>query len=55
VGAIRLDQVNLVVHDVPVSRAFYSRLGLSFGDEPDPVWDPSGRETPLPSTWTSTA
>jgi catechol 2,3-dioxygenase-like lactoylglutathione lyase family enzyme len=39
VGAIRLDQVNLVVRDVPASRAFYARLGLDFGDEPDPVWD----------------
>ena len=38
-AAIRLDQVNLVVHDVPASRAFYARLGLDFGDEPDPVWD----------------
>ena len=28
VAAIRLDQVNLVVHDVAASRAFYSRLGL---------------------------
>ena len=36
---IRLDQINLVVSDVPASRAFYSRLGLDFGDEPDPVWD----------------
>ena len=39
VAAIRLDQVNLVVRDVPASRAFYSRLGLDFGAEPDPVWD----------------
>ncbi len=38
-AAIRLDQVNLVVHDVEASRAFYSRLGLDFGDVPDPVWD----------------
>ena len=37
-ATIRLDQVNLVVNDVPASRAFYSRLGLDFG-EPDPVWD----------------
>ncbi len=36
---IRLDQINLVVSDVPASRAFYSRLGLDFGDEADPVWD----------------
>jgi catechol 2,3-dioxygenase-like lactoylglutathione lyase family enzyme len=39
VAAIRLDQVNLVVRDVAASRAFYSRLGLDFGTEPDPVWD----------------
>jgi catechol 2,3-dioxygenase-like lactoylglutathione lyase family enzyme len=39
VAAIRLDQVNLVVQDVPASRAFYGRLGLDFGDEGDPVWD----------------
>ena len=38
-AAIRLDQVNLVVRDVAASRAFYSRLGLDFGTEPDPVWD----------------
>jgi catechol 2,3-dioxygenase-like lactoylglutathione lyase family enzyme len=38
VAPIRLDQVNLVVHDVAASRAFYSRLGLDFGDEHDPVW-----------------
>ena len=38
-AAIRLDQVNLVVHDVAASRAFYSRLGLPFGDPVDPVWD----------------
>ena len=30
--------MNLVVRDVPASRAFYSRLGLDFGNEPDPVW-----------------
>jgi catechol 2,3-dioxygenase-like lactoylglutathione lyase family enzyme len=35
---IRLDQVNLVVRDVPASRVFYSRLGLDFGQEHDPVW-----------------
>jgi catechol 2,3-dioxygenase-like lactoylglutathione lyase family enzyme len=38
VAPIRLDQVNLVVRDVPASRAFYTRLGLDFGAEPDPVW-----------------
>jgi catechol 2,3-dioxygenase-like lactoylglutathione lyase family enzyme len=37
---IRLDQVNLVVSDVEASRAFYTRLGLDFGPEPDPVWAP---------------
>src|ERR1700735_171337 len=51
--AIRLDQINLVVSDVPASRAFYSRLGLDFGNEPDPVWDSqhvsarNGEATPL--------
>ena len=35
---IRLDQVNLVVSDVAASRAFYTRLGLDFGAETDPVW-----------------
>ena len=35
---IRLDQVNLVVRDVEASRTFYSRLGLDFGEEPEPVW-----------------
>ena len=35
---IRLDQVNLVVRDVDASRAFYSRLGLDFGADRDPVW-----------------
>jgi catechol 2,3-dioxygenase-like lactoylglutathione lyase family enzyme len=38
VPPIRLDQVNLVVRDVEASRAFYSRLGLDFGEEHDPVW-----------------
>ncbi len=37
--AIRFDQINLVVSDVPASRAFYSRLGLDFGNAHDPVWD----------------
>ncbi len=37
--SIRLDQLNLVVHDVEASRAFYARLGLDFGDDRDPVWD----------------
>ncbi len=35
---IRLDQVNLVVRDVAASRAFYSRMGLDFGADHDPVW-----------------
>ena len=35
---IRLDQVNLVVRDVEASRAFYTRLGLDFGEGRDPVW-----------------
>jgi len=38
VPPIRLDQINLIVGDVPASRAFYSRLGLDFGDADDPVW-----------------
>jgi catechol 2,3-dioxygenase-like lactoylglutathione lyase family enzyme len=39
VPAIRFDQLNLVVRDVPASRAFYGRLGLDFGNAHDPVWD----------------
>jgi predicted lactoylglutathione lyase len=35
---INLDQLNLVVRDVEASRTFYSRLGLDFGTERDPVW-----------------
>ena len=35
---IRLDQINLIVGDVRTSRAFYSRLGLDFGEVQDPVW-----------------
>ncbi len=52
-AAIRLDQMNLVVHDVAASRAFYSRLGLDFGDAHDPVWAahhvsaPHGGATPI--------
>jgi catechol 2,3-dioxygenase-like lactoylglutathione lyase family enzyme len=38
VAPIRLDQLNLVVRDVEASRSFYSRLGLDFGDQSDPVW-----------------
>jgi catechol 2,3-dioxygenase-like lactoylglutathione lyase family enzyme len=37
--SIRFDQINLIVRDVPASRAFYSRLGLDFGNAHDPVWD----------------
>jgi len=39
VGTIRLDQLNLVVRDVPASRAFYTRLGLDFGPGEASVWD----------------
>jgi catechol 2,3-dioxygenase-like lactoylglutathione lyase family enzyme len=35
---VRLDQLNLVVRDVEASRAFYTRLGVDFGEERDPVW-----------------
>jgi catechol 2,3-dioxygenase-like lactoylglutathione lyase family enzyme len=38
VPPIRLDQVNLVVTDVEASRDFYTRLGLDFGADRDPVW-----------------
>jgi catechol 2,3-dioxygenase-like lactoylglutathione lyase family enzyme len=38
VPRISLDQVNLIVRDVEASRAFYTLLGLDFGDERDPVW-----------------
>jgi catechol 2,3-dioxygenase-like lactoylglutathione lyase family enzyme len=34
----RLDQVNLVVTDVEAARTFYTRLGVEFGEERDPVW-----------------
>ena len=30
--------MNLIVGDVRASRDFYSRLGLDFGEEHDPVW-----------------
>jgi catechol 2,3-dioxygenase-like lactoylglutathione lyase family enzyme len=36
--SIRLDQLNLVVRDVVASQAFYTRLGLAFSEESDPVW-----------------
>jgi catechol 2,3-dioxygenase-like lactoylglutathione lyase family enzyme len=35
---IRLDQLNLVVSNVDATRAFYTHLGLAFGDPGDPVW-----------------
>jgi catechol 2,3-dioxygenase-like lactoylglutathione lyase family enzyme len=38
-SSIRFDQISLVVRDVPASRAFYSRLGLDFGNAKDPVWE----------------
>ncbi len=38
VASPRLDQVNLVVNDVAAARTFYTRLGVDFGDERDPVW-----------------
>jgi catechol 2,3-dioxygenase-like lactoylglutathione lyase family enzyme len=38
VAAPRLDQVNLVVHDVAASRAFYAQLGLDFSDGGDATW-----------------
>jgi catechol 2,3-dioxygenase-like lactoylglutathione lyase family enzyme len=34
----RLDLVNLVVPDVEACRAFYTQLGVNFGDNRDPVW-----------------
>jgi catechol 2,3-dioxygenase-like lactoylglutathione lyase family enzyme len=37
--AVRLNQINLVVRDVPASRAFYARLGVEFLAGGDPVWD----------------
>ena len=35
---IRLEQISLIVGDVPASRAFSSRLGPDFGDSDDPFW-----------------
>jgi len=35
----RFDAVNLVTADVPASRAFYERLGLSFRNSHEPVWE----------------
>jgi catechol 2,3-dioxygenase-like lactoylglutathione lyase family enzyme len=52
VSPIRLDQVNLVVTDVEASRAFYTRLGLDFGER-DAAWDArhvsarQGESTPI--------
>ncbi len=58
-AAIRLDQMNLVVRDVPASRAFYSRLGLDFGDglirSGMRITCRRGTATPPPSTSTWTA
>ena len=36
--AVRLDQINIVVHDMDAMGAFYQRLGVSFG-APDREWD----------------
>jgi catechol 2,3-dioxygenase-like lactoylglutathione lyase family enzyme len=33
------DSINLVVSDVEASRAFYTRLGLEFGNAHEPVWN----------------
>jgi catechol 2,3-dioxygenase-like lactoylglutathione lyase family enzyme len=61
VSPIRLDQVNLVVGDVAASRAFYSRLGLDFGAERDPIWSahhvsaPGGEHAPIDIDLDSTA
>jgi catechol 2,3-dioxygenase-like lactoylglutathione lyase family enzyme len=35
---IRLDQINLIVRDVPATQAFYARLGLPFKGAEDEVW-----------------
>ena len=35
---MRLDQFNLVVSDVPAARAFYTRLGLTFENVDDDLW-----------------
>jgi catechol 2,3-dioxygenase-like lactoylglutathione lyase family enzyme len=35
-ASIRLDQLNLVVPDVPATRTFYGALGLEFGDGGEP-------------------
>jgi catechol 2,3-dioxygenase-like lactoylglutathione lyase family enzyme len=35
---VRLDQLNLIVNDVPASRAFYARLGVGPGDDSDERW-----------------
>ncbi len=33
------DSINLVVTDMDASRAFYTRLGLEFGNAHEPVWN----------------
>jgi predicted lactoylglutathione lyase len=33
------NSINLVVHDMAASRAFYARLGLEFANAHDEVWD----------------
>jgi catechol 2,3-dioxygenase-like lactoylglutathione lyase family enzyme len=38
VPSIRLDQLSLVVRDVVAARTFYARLGVGFGEQPDPTW-----------------
>jgi catechol 2,3-dioxygenase-like lactoylglutathione lyase family enzyme len=61
VSPIRFDQVNLVVGDVAASRAFYSRLGLDFGAEHDPIWSAhhvsarGGEDAPIDLDLDSTA
>ena len=35
---VRLDQLNLIVNDVPASRAFYALLGVGPGDASDELW-----------------
>ncbi len=43
------DQVNLVVSDMDAALAFYRRLGLSFGDMPEP-WAAHHREAKTGAT-----
>jgi catechol 2,3-dioxygenase-like lactoylglutathione lyase family enzyme len=37
--AIHFDSINLIVSDMGASRAFYERLGLTFANAHEPVWD----------------